>query len=117
MKHILSKADIALFILIIVIAAAGMILMSGSGGGSTAIVRVDGKVYRQVDLGADQSFFIGNVKIEVRDGAIAFIESDCPHKECVHAGWLRVPGASAACLPNRISIPVEGESGVDAIAQ
>ncbi len=117
MKHILSKADIALFILIIIIAVTGMILMSGSGGGSTAVVRVDGKVYRQVALSVGQSFRIGNVKIEVKDGAIAFTESDCPGKECVRSGWLKVPGASAACLPNRVSITVEGESGVDAIAE
>ena len=117
MKHILSKADIALFILIVVVAVVGMMIFSGSGAGSTAVIRVDGKVERQVNLSVDQAFFIGNVKIEVKDGAIAFIESDCPHKECVNAGWLRVPGASAACLPNRISITVEGESGVDAVAE
>lgn len=117
MKHILSKADIALFILITVIAVTGIILMSGSGGGSAAVIRVDGKVYRQIDLGVDQAFYIGDVKIEVKDGAIAFIESDCPHKECIRAGWLKIPGASAACLPNRISVTVEGESGVDAIAE
>jgi hypothetical protein len=117
MKHILSKADIALFILIIIIAVVGMILLSGSGGGSTAVIRVEGKVYRQVDLSVDQSFYIGNVKIEVKDGAVAFIASDCPGKECIRAGWLKTPGSSAACLPNRISITVEGESGVDAIAE
>lgn len=117
MKHILSKADIALFILIIVAAAAGMLFLAGSGGGSTAVIRVDGREYREVDLSVDQSFYIGNVKIEIRDGAIAFIESDCPHKECIKSGWLKAPGTSAACLPNRISITVEGESGVDAIAE
>lgn len=117
MKHILSKADIALFIFIVVIAAAGMLLPAGSGGGITAVIRVDGREYREVDLSVDQSFYIGNVKIEVRDGAIAFTESDCPHKECVRSGWLKTPGSSAACLPNRVSITVEGESGVDAIAE
>ena len=95
----------------------GITLLSGSGGGSTAIVRVDGKEFRQVDLSVDQSFFIGNVRIEVKDGEIAFTQSDCPHKECIKSGWLKVPGASAACLPNRISVTVQGESGVDAIAQ
>lgn len=117
MKHILSKADIALFIIIVIIAIAGIVLLSGSGGGSTAIVRVDGRVERQVDLSVDQSFYIGSVRIEVKGGAIAFIESNCPHKECIKAGWLKVPGASAACLPNRISVTVLGESGVDAIAE
>lgn len=91
--------------------------MSGAGGGSSAVVRVDGKPVKQVDLSVDQSFYIGSVRIEVKDGAVAFIESDCPGKECIKSGWLRVPGSSAACLPNRVSVTVTGESGVDAVAQ
>lgn len=117
MKHILSKADIALFAVIVIIAVAGMLLMSASGGGTAAVVRVDGKTYRQVSLSVDQSFYIGSVRIEVKDGAIAFTESDCPGRECIKSGWLKVPGASAACLPNRVSITVTGESGVDAVAE
>jgi hypothetical protein len=116
MKHILSKADIVLFAIIVLAAVAGMLLMSGGGGGSTAVIRVDGKIVKQVSLSVDQSFYIGHVRIEVKDGAIAFTESDCPGKECIKAGWMHVPGASAACLPNRVSITVTGESGVDAIA-
>lgn len=105
--------------MIIVIAAAGIIMMSGSGGGRTAAVRVDGSFERRVDLGVDQTFSAGNVTFKVENGAIAFVESDCPHKECMKAGWLKLPGASAACLPNGVSVTVEGESesGVDAIAQ
>lgn len=117
MKHILSKADIALFILIIIVAVAGMIIMSGAGTGSVAVIRVDGKEVRQVDLGVNQTFYAGNVRIEVKNGAVAFIESNCPGKECIKAGWLKIPGSSAACLPNRVSITVGGESGVDVIAQ
>lgn len=118
-KRILSKADIALFVIIIAIAVTGILLMSGSGGGKTATVRVDGIALRKVDLGVDQIFKVGDVTLKVKDGSIAFIESDCPHKECIKAGWMRIPGSSAACLPNRVSVTVEGdgESGVDAIAE
>lgn len=117
MKRILSKADIALFIIITAIALAGIIMMSGSGGGKTVTVRVNGAFERRVDLGVDQTFSVGDVTLRVENGAIAFIESDCPHKECIKAGWLKISGSSAACLPNRVSVTVEGESGVDAIAQ
>ncbi len=116
MKHILSKADIILFAVIVLTAVAGMLLISGGSGGETAVIRVDGKAVRQVDLSVDQSFYIGSVRIEVKEGAIAFTESNCSGRECVKSGWLRMPGASAACLPNRVSITVKGESGVDAIA-
>lgn len=118
MKHLLFKADIALFILIVAIAVTGIVLMSsGAGNAESALIRVDGDVYKEVSLSVDQTIYLGNVRIDIKNGAIAFIDSDCPTHACVKAGWLKVPGASAACLPNRISITVTGESGVDAVAE
>ena len=122
MKHIVKKADIVLFILLIAIAAAGIFAMSGAGAaGDTAVVRLDGNVVKRVDLGVDQTFWVGDVELTVKDGSIAFIESDCPGKECIHAGWLQNPGSSAACLPNHVSVTVEGTAGaqqeVDTIAE
>ena len=117
MKHILFKADIILFFAIVLAAALGIVFLSGSGQAQSAVIRVDGSVYQEVSLATDQTVRVGNVRIEVKDGAIAFVESDCPGQECVKAGWLKTPGATAACLPNRISITVSGESEVDAVAQ
>ena len=122
MKHIVKKADIVLFILLIAIAASGIFAMSGAGAaGSTAVVRLDGNVVKRVDLDVDQTFWVGDVEFNVKDGSIAFIESDCPGKECIHAGWLKSPGSSAACLPNHVSVTVEGTAGaqqeVDTIAE
>jgi hypothetical protein len=121
-KNIVKKADIILFILLIAAAAAGIVLMSGAGAaGASAVVRLDGKITRQVDLGVNQTFWVGDVQLQVQDGAIAFIASDCPGKECIHAGWLKSPGSSAACLPNRVSVTVEGKPGehqeVDTVAE
>ncbi len=122
MKHIIKKADIVLFILLIAIAATGIFAMSGAGAaGDTAVVRLDGNVARRVDLGVDQTFWVGDVLLQIKEGAIAFIESDCPGKECIHAGWLKSPGSSAACLPNHVSVTIEGAAGaqqeVDTIAE
>jgi len=117
MKRILSTADIILFFILVAAAVLGILLMSGDGSGGSALIRVDGEVYREVDLDVDQVVHIDDVTIEVKDGAIAFIESDCIAHTCVKTGWLSAPGASAACLPNRISVTVTGENGVDAIAE
>lgn len=117
MKHILSKADIILFIIIIAIAVSGILLLSDSGRAQTAVIRMDGQIVKQIRLDVDQSFWVGDVRFEVKDGAIAFVESDCPGQECVHAGWLRKPGSSMACLPNKISVTLTGKSEVDVIVQ
>jgi hypothetical protein len=117
MKRILSRADIILFVIIVAAAVVGIVLMAGRGSGGTAVIRVNGEAYKEVDLGADQQIIIGEVHIEVYDGKIAFVESDCETHACIKTGWLSLPGQSAACLPNRISITVTGESGVDAVAE
>lgn len=48
-----------------------------------------------------------NVVFELyEDGTIAFIESDCPDKVCIHAGKLKTAGQFAACLPNGLVMKI-----------
>ena len=51
---------------------------------------------------------VPNVVFEVRDGQIAFINSDCPDQVCVRTGFLGRSGQMAACLPNNILFFVFG---------
>ncbi|MCL1845631.1 MAG: NusG domain II-containing protein, partial [Defluviitaleaceae bacterium] len=51
-----------------------------------------------------------NVLFEVRDGQVAFIESDCPDQFCVHAGFQGRSGRIVACLPNRLVLSIIGGS-------
>jgi len=117
MKHILSRADAFLFALIVAIAVAGIVLMSSGHTAQTAQIRKDGQIVRQIDLSTGQSFWVETVHFEVKDGAVRFAQSDCPGQECVHVGWMKRPGSSMACLPNRISLTVLGQSEVDAVAE
>lgn len=47
------------------------------------------------------------------DGSIAFIESDCPDKVCIHAGKLKTVGQFAACLPNGVVVKIVPEKDRD----
>ena len=40
------------------------------------------------------------------DGAIAFVESDCPDKVCINTGPLDTVGQYAACLPNGVVLKI-----------
>jgi hypothetical protein len=56
-----------------------------------------------------------DMKIEIKDGAIRVAESDCPKGVCKHAGWVRTPGRSIVCVPNRVIIELKGpHKGYDA---
>jgi hypothetical protein len=83
--------------------------------------RVKAEIYYYSDLvktvelntGKDMSFSIPQDKNVVlhlyKDGSIAFIESDCPDKVCIHAGKLKTAGQFAACLPNGIVVKIVPE--------
>lgn len=53
---------------------------------------------------------IGDSTIEVRDHKVRFVDSPCKAKLCVHSGWLTDAGDTAACLPNRVLIQIDGNS-------
>lgn len=60
----------------------------------------------ELSTGEDMTFSVPqdeNVVFHLyKDGTIAFVESDCPDKVCIHAGKLKTAGQFAACLPNGI---------------
>ena len=51
------------------------------------------------------------VHLQVRDGAIAFLDSQCPDHVCEQFGWLNKEGAWAACVPAGVSVQVEKTTG------
>ncbi len=71
-------------------------------------------------LDRDQLIAIGDkarpdMKIEIKGGAIRVAESDCPKGVCKQAGWVRTPGRSIVCVPNKVLIELRGErKGYDA---
>ncbi len=58
---------------------------------------------------------LGKSSIEVKDGKMRFIASPCQGKQCIHAGWINRSGQIIACLPNGLSLIVEGGKQYDSI--
>ena len=71
-------------------------------------------------LDREQTILVGDkarpdMKIEIKNGAIRVAESDCPKGICKQAGWVRTPGRTIMCVPNRVLIQLKGEQrGYDA---
>jgi hypothetical protein len=84
-----------------------------------AHITISGSLAKTADINADAIFSMPekpNVVFEVKNGAIAFISSDCPDKICVHTGFIKHGGQFAACLPNGVVLRIMGADGVDAVA-
>lgn len=102
-----------------------------------AVVKVKGKVVRHIDLnnsnnlpaaiGGSNSGRNNDAKtirvegpqgisvLEIEEGKIRMLASPCPDHICVHQGWISKPGEAIVCVPNEVSVAVEGDGGVDAI--
>ncbi len=60
----------------------------------------------EISLQKDSITVINGMEIEVKDGSVRVLKSDCPRKICSHGGWISQPGQSLVCLPNRVIIEI-----------
>ncbi|MEA5010941.1 MAG: NusG domain II-containing protein [Angelakisella sp.] len=79
-----------------------------------ASVWVNGSTVLEFDLNTTEDDVISleeyvhhPVSLEVKSGAVRFLESDCPDKICVNTGFLREDGDLASCLPNKVIVTIE----------
>ena len=105
-KKLLTKRDALIIALILIIGLSmlGINQWRNSADADMIIaeIRSDYGTYL-FRLDENQTFYIiPNVIFEIRDGRIAFIESDCPDQICVRTGFIGQEGQMAACLPNRL---------------
>ncbi len=81
--------------------------------GGTAFVYENGTPIEKVDLSRDHivelSLERGRMEIEVGEGRIRVSDSSCPHKVCVHTGWVSKARRPIICVPNQVSIEIKGE--------
>ncbi len=121
---IVSLKDIIIILLFLLVALLFLVFQSrSSGSGATCEILYQREIVMNVSLDKEQTFSIEqlpNVVLEVRDGRIAFIQSDCPDKTCVRTGFISEHGQFAACLPNGIALRIvadHNEDTPDTIAQ
>lgn len=51
----------------------------------------------------------GYATISTKDGGVAIIESDCPHQDCVHMGYVYTTNRPIICAPLGIYVYIVGE--------
>lgn len=120
----IKKADIILLIVILVLGVSlSILIFSLSQTGTKAVVSVDGDIYGTYPLDQDQTITIDNNnhtnKIIIKDGSVSMDFSDCLNQECVKHSPINRTNEMITCLPNRVSVSIEGDSegGYDAISK
>ncbi len=106
-------------LLVLAIVSLVIILTTRNKSNLIATVRVQNQIVLKIDLNKDEGkdFVVdginGQVRIHVKDGAIAVTESNCPHQDCVRTGYVNQTGKPIICAYNGVSITIEGNSSND----
>lgn len=92
-----------------------LLLFQPLGYADTVLIRANGQLFRQLNLGHDQTVLVPGplgdtvVRVEARR---ARIERDPgPRQYCVRQSWLEHAGQVAVCMPNRTSIELKAKGG------
>ena len=124
----MTKKDIMLIFSLLIISLAGFAFIHFRSQGNqtaTAEISVNGQVVQRIDLKkiVQQTSYtvqgpLGNTLIQVKPGEARIIDSPCPDKICVRMGWIKLPGQSAICIPNRVILSiVTSDNQIDSIAR
>ena len=86
--------------------------------GSYVSVQRDGEEIARYSLSEDGEYPLnGGTNLLVIEGGEAYMkDADCPDRVCVGTGRIGYAGQSIICLPNRLSVTVVGEEGVDLVS-
>jgi hypothetical protein len=79
-------------------------------------ISVNGRVTHTLDLSHDTEFALPEntqVHFAIRGGSVAFIASNCPDKICVNCGFIKLPGQTAVCMPNRVALAIVPADGTE----
>ncbi|MDD4849358.1 MAG: NusG domain II-containing protein [Gemmiger sp.] len=103
-----------LFTLAVLAVAGGLFWLAGRGKapGGVAVIRYGQPAQTlRVPLNQEERYTLTSngytIHLEVKAGAIAFVDSPCPDHTCETFGWLHATGDWAACLPARATVTIE----------
>lgn len=120
----MKRNDFILIVIILAVAAAGLLYMNiMNKDGDMVIIKVDGKVYKELPLNKDATLKIkgaghGWNELIIKNGKADIVDADCPDKLCVKQRAIEKDGETLVCLPNKVIVEIESskESEVDAVA-
>ncbi len=115
-----KRADLILVVALLLLAGVLYLTLNAKRQeGGVVVVRVNGVETERHSLALDGTFPLngGTNILVIRDGQAWLSEADCPDLLCVRQGKIHYTGQVITCLPNRLTVTVEGgeSDGVDLV--
>ena len=106
-------------LILVVVVTMTILLINRAKSHLIAQISVANKVVEKIDLSKKEDKYYdiqgvnGKVKVHTKDGAIAIVESNCPHKDCVNMGYVSEAGRPIICAYNQVVITIVGATTVN----
>lgn len=116
------RLDIIVIVLLLLVAVSLLLIVTlTKKSGNVVVVEIDGVISEEYPLSVDGVFTLngGTNTLVIENGEAYISYSDCPDHTCEKTGRIRYVGQTIVCLPNRLSVTVQGEqteNGVDLIS-
>lgn len=122
-RNLIKRSDVfVIFLTLLLIFTSYVLIFNSSEKKTVAVITVDGKMEKEIDLTLQENCIITLktdpvVTLEVKDHKIRFIDSECPDGTCEKMGFLSNQGQTAACIPAKVIVTINGTDGasVDAV--
>lgn len=117
---LLTRGDRWLLLILLLASLATLYqLVPTQPSGHTARIIHKGQILLELNLNKDQRVTVGGdrgpVVLQVKNGAIQIIESECQTRFCIKNGAINNVNQIIVCVPNRIVIKILGDPGLDVI--
>lgn len=109
-KQYIGDCAVALLLAAVLICVS---VLYGADQSVNTKVRIskDGTEIGVYELSHTDSVYIGEVRIDIRDGRAYISDSDCPDKVCMNMHGVDKNGGGAVCIPNRIVLEPVKDNG------
>jgi len=111
----LSKADKLIFVTALsLLVVLYLVFWTADSAAQQVEILVDGEKRYVYDLRDEKTINIegrlGTSVIRIENGKVRFLNSSCSSKLCIRSGWHEHAGSLLACLPNGVSVHLQGGS-------
>ncbi len=113
-RRLITLADVLIAIATAAICAAVMLAIAPKGQGKNAVIYYKGDYYTSLPLSEDADVTVKGVTLSVRSGKAYVTDSTCPDKVCMQSK-LHKSGDITVCMPNAVTVIIDGESDRDGI--
>ena len=103
-------------LLLVAVITLVIVLVNRVQNNLVATISVQNDVVETIDLSKkeDADYYIdglhGKLHIHTHDGAIAVLESNCPHQDCVKMGYVKETNRPIICAYNAVYIVINGKT-------